>query len=145
MTNYSNGSDSASFLLPWPPSINSVRMAIRGRIISSPRYRDWLDEASKHLATQEIIKFSGPVSVEIALGPPTKRKFDLDNHAKPCIDMLKEHGIIEEDNCDIIQRLTLTIDRSITGAMVTVEPIRFAVTAAGAEALKEDVARGAVA
>jgi Holliday junction resolvase RusA-like endonuclease len=109
-----------SFLVPWPPSVNQMRIAIRGRLISAPEYRDWLDEAGAAVVSQNPDTFIGPVEVDIALGNPNKRKFDIDNRAKAVLDLMVTLGIIEEDNCDILKRLTLYVCPDTRGAMVTV-------------------------
>ena len=112
--------NSASFLVPWPPSVNKMRIAIRGRLISAPEYRDWLVEAGAAVSGQNPDTFTGPVEVDIALGPPRKYKFDIDNRIKPILDLMVTLGIIEDDNCDILTKLTVALDRETCGAMVTV-------------------------
>ena len=42
--------------------------------------------------------YSGRLAVHIMLHAPTRRKFDLDNMAKPILDSLEEAGIYENDN-----------------------------------------------
>jgi Holliday junction resolvase RusA-like endonuclease len=121
--------DAISFVLPFPPSVNSIRTVARGRMISSAAYRDWQQEAGAHLVYQGFqavdgILIPGQVEVEIEFGRSSKRKFDIDNHAKPILDLLVTYGLIEDDNNTILTRLSLIArERGLNGAVVTVIPI----------------------
>jgi Holliday junction resolvase RusA-like endonuclease len=121
--------DAISFVLPFPPSVNSMRTVARGRMISSSVYRDWQQEACAHLVYQgygsaDAILVPGQVEVEIEFGRASKRKFDIDNHAKPILDLLVTYGVIEDDNNTILTRLSLIArERGLNGAVVTVIPI----------------------
>jgi Holliday junction resolvase RusA-like endonuclease len=98
-------------------------------MISSPVYRDWQQEAAAHLVYQgygacDSIVIPGQVEIEIEFGRASKRKFDVDNHAKPILDLLVTHGVIEDDNNTILTRLSLVArERGLNGAVVTVIPI----------------------
>ncbi len=123
--------DAISFVLPFPPSVNSIRTVARGRMISSAAYRDWQQEAGAHLVYQGFqplvgkILIPGQCEVEIEFGRASKRKFDVDNHAKPILDLLVTYGLIEDDNNTILTRLSLVArERGLNGAVVTIIPIR---------------------
>ena len=62
-----------TFLLPWPPSVNGIWRAVRGRNILSQRYRHWREAASKALLLQRPKPVFGPVRVAIELAPPDRR------------------------------------------------------------------------
>jgi len=112
-----------SFVLPWPPSTNSLWRAYRGRNILSFRARQWTLEASKELLAQGARPVHGPVEIEILLRSPTRRKFDPDNRTKAVLDLLVKNYILEDDNNEIIQRLSVAIDNcgEFTGAKVTIK------------------------
>jgi Holliday junction resolvase RusA-like endonuclease len=122
--------DAISFILPFPPSVNSIRTVARGRMISSSVYRDWQQEAGAHLVYQgfqsvDSVLVPGQVEVEIEFGRASKRNFDIDNHAKPILDLLVTYGVIEDDNNTILTRLSLIArERGLNGACVTVIPIK---------------------
>jgi Holliday junction resolvase RusA-like endonuclease len=80
-----------------------------------------MDEAGAAVVSQNPDTFIGPVTVTISYGAPTKRPFDLDNVIKAPLDLIKSLGIIEDDNCHIVKKLTVAVDPEICGAMVTVE------------------------
>ncbi len=111
-------SEAQAFLLPWPPSVNTrERYPTRS-------YLEWVDDAGAAIIAQDVCTTTGTVEIEIELGAPSKRKWDLDNRAKAVLDLLVLHGIIEDDNSKILRRLTLIArDKGLTGAIVTVIPI----------------------
>jgi Holliday junction resolvase RusA-like endonuclease len=47
---------------------------------------------------------TSPVSVDLQVGVPDRRKRDLDNRIKPCLDLLEACGVIENDN--LVHRLS---------------------------------------
>ncbi len=111
--------DAQSFLLPWPPSVNT-----RERY-PTRQYLEWIDDAGAALIAQEARIVGGTVEIEIELAAPSKRKWDLDNRAKAVLDLLVLHEIIEDDNSKIVKRITLIArDEGLCGAMVTVIPIK---------------------
>jgi Holliday junction resolvase RusA-like endonuclease len=111
----------ASFLVPWPPSTNSLWRAIKGRNILSKRYREWMDDAGAAIIKQDVDTFIGPVEVDIQFRAPTKAVWDLDNRCKAILDLMTMLQIIEEDNCRVLKKLTLSIGpEDMCGAMVTV-------------------------
>ena len=81
---------------------------ITGRRIKTPRYKDWLDEASALLAIglrRYARSALSPMAVwVIAPFPPkyfseaTKIKRDCDNLIKPVCDALKTAGVIADDD-----------------------------------------------
>lgn len=88
--------------LPWPPTVNDIWRAVKGRNILSKRYRSWRARALAELVVQRergrLNPVSGPVTVSIDLYPPDGRIFDIDNRIKACLDALVEACIIEADD-----------------------------------------------
>lgn len=93
--------------LPFPPSVNRLYRAVGGRSILSEAYRKWKQEAGLTLISQRPAKIRGPVSVEVELCPPNKRRRDIDNAGfKAVLDLLVNHQIIEADDGTVVKAIT---------------------------------------
>ena len=108
--------------LPFPPSVNRLWRAVKGRNIKSKPYRVWQAHAATELLLQNPTKHEGPVSVSIVVGMPDKRRRDLDNIAKPINDLLVHHQVIQRDDMEFVKKLTQEVDDSFTGIRVQVTP-----------------------
>lgn len=55
---------------------------------------------------------AGPLEIQIVAisGKGWRKNRDLDNLAKPLIDLLKHTGIIEDDNSTIVKKITLLME-----------------------------------
>lgn len=83
--------------LPVPPSTNNLFVARRdgkGRAKTS-EYKAWVEAAGKWIMTQPRRLIDGPVRVEIEA--PVGRTRDIDNIAKPTLDLLVTMGVIQDD------------------------------------------------
>lgn len=96
-----------AIVLPYPPSINALYRAVKGRNILSEKYRQWQYEAGQVLGLQRPARVSGPVSITVELTPPDKRKRDIDNAGfKAVLDLLVKHRVIEADDSSIVREIT---------------------------------------
>jgi len=84
--------------LLYPPSVNRLWRYGRGRAFKTKAYNDWLEAGEARLLAFNLQSFDGPVSVEMAVGRPDKRRRDLDNIVKPCLDLLERVGVFEDDS-----------------------------------------------
>lgn len=87
------------FQLPMPPSTNNLFVTLAtGRRAKSKLYRGWLKTAGWELLRQRV-KPCGKdrVVVTIAATRPSRRR-DLDNLAKPILDLLVRHAILKDDS-----------------------------------------------
>ena len=114
-----DGHDSA-INLPFPPSTNRLWRVVDGRAICSKPYREWIEAAGAELMSQRPRKHQGPVAVSIRVGMPDGRKRDLDNLQKACLDLLRRHGVIEEDHSGILRDLRISIGEGFVGARIEV-------------------------
>jgi len=57
-------------------------------------------------------KFTGPLSLNIIVNMPDKRRRDLDNLLKPILDVLGDYGVYEDDSQ--IDDLRITKDKSLS-------------------------------
>ena len=113
-----------TYFLPWPISANARMGVVNGRQILTTMARKWYAHAAEELMVQRPKAVKGPVEIDIKLVPPNKRRFDIDNKAKTTLDALVKSLIIEDDDCSIVKKLTLSLDgvRDKPGAYVTVSP-----------------------
>jgi len=92
--------------LPWPPSVNRLWRAARGRVHLDPKARTWREEAQWALrlrwGRQEPLE--GPVVIHILAVPPDHRRRDLDNLGKSVLDAL--NGLVIGDDSQV-RRLLL--------------------------------------
>jgi Holliday junction resolvase RusA-like endonuclease len=107
-----------------PPSANESYANKRGggRTTTS-KYRDWQQLAWVQLKpTSEPVQ--SPVKIEIHIGKCNQAR-DLDNFAKPTIDLLKKIGWIKDDNLlhvtwvDVRKRFGIVPDGKIEIAVTT--------------------------
>lgn len=89
-----------------PPSVNAMFTNIPGRgRIKTARYREWASAAGWDFNGKGRI--SGPFIFRMVLSRENTRKgSDLDNRVKAPMDLLKTHGIIEDDS--LCQSLTVS-------------------------------------
>ena len=86
-----------------PPNSTTIKLSYPPSA-KSPEYRKWLDHSillAKSQFHQDTYKCE--LHVELFIGVPDKRKRDLDNRIKPCLDLLQASGILEDDS--LIHRL----------------------------------------
>lgn len=84
-------------LLPIPPSVNGMWINIPGRgRARSKDYRRWKTAAGWELMLQKPKKIVGPYEVRILIGRKSRRA-DIDNRIKGLVDLLVEHGVVEDD------------------------------------------------
>lgn len=115
-----------TFALPMPPSLNNAYVNVRGRgRVKSAAFKAWITEAGWEIKLQwpplpkgKVI-FTGPipVKVDIAFEKP-KRRSDLDNRAKPLLDLLTAMYVWSDDSQAHDLRLRWA---DVKGCVVTVE------------------------
>ena len=88
------------FLLPWPPTVNSMFGQKPGRKrYQSKKYKDWIDGALAAVRRQKVEEnYTGNVAVTLRMGAPDKRKRDLDNYVKPILDLITKTDIWADDS-----------------------------------------------
>jgi len=108
----------SDFLLPFPPSVNSM-YAGKARRYKSPRYKKWIDQAQVMACKQKLpVWVNGPVQVQLDFVKPDKRKRDLDNLAKAVLDFCTDAQVWKDD-CQV-EHLTLRwVEADFVGVKVT--------------------------
>lgn len=86
-----------SFVLPFPPTVNTLTTVIRGRKVNSAGAKSYKKECA--LAMQGRHEpIIGRVSLLIELYPPDKRNRDASNYIKAVEDCMTEAGIWIDDS-----------------------------------------------
>lgn len=106
--------------LPLPTSTNRLHKWAGKRVVSSPEYEAWIEEAGYRLNGQHPKPIKGPVELEYQVG---KSRRDLGNIEKAATDLLVRHGIIEGDGPGIVRKISLALDASVEGVRVTITPL----------------------
>tara|TARA_Y100001973_G_scaffold12038_2_gene16570 strand:+ start:2235 stop:2594 length:360 start_codon:yes stop_codon:yes gene_type:complete len=83
----------------YPPSANRLWRFFKNRPVKSSIYKYWLENMCEEINEQfkhPVITF--PVHISLSVGLPDRRKRDLDNRIKPCLDLLEYAQVLENDN-----------------------------------------------
>jgi Holliday junction resolvase RusA-like endonuclease len=111
-------------LLPYPPSVNAIwRYSGKGRAYLTPEAKTW-KAAAAWAVKGTLLKGStavlGPFHAYIEVGRPDKRKRDLDNLLKVCLDAAKDGGAIRDDSD--AQSISARWVDDLKGVRITITP-----------------------
>ena len=102
-------------------SANSIRASFYNRgvvkSVKSSQYTKWIKEQ----IIDKSYQFVGDVEISIKLYCKNKQRKDIDNLAKPCLDLLTSCGIIKDDSN--VQKITLekVYDNNFNGFDVKID------------------------
>jgi Holliday junction resolvase RusA-like endonuclease len=102
--------------LPRPPSVNNLFSTIGRKRVTSKRYKEWQTEAGWELQRQRPGRITGEWQCDIAL--PIGTVADLDNLAKPILDLLVTHEVVPDDK--FCTRLTVAKAKTLGRCIITV-------------------------
>lgn len=106
------------FILPVPPSVNSMFVNVPGKgRIKSKDYKKWISEAGWLLKAARVRPVTGRVEIALVIAEPKRETSDLDNRTKACLDLLVEHGIIEDDSSKYVRKITQSWGSKDLGGM----------------------------
>ena len=100
------------YTLPYPPSVNHYYRHVGARVLISSEGRKYREAVWLAVLEQGRKRHEGPVSVELLVSPPDKRRRDLDNVLKGLLDALAHAGVYEDDS----QIDSLTVKRGRPGS-----------------------------
>lgn len=87
-----------TFALPYPPSCNHAWRRVGNRVIVSKEVRKFRERVQWIVRSQEVERFTGPLTVTVILAPPDNRKRDIDNPVKALLDALGKAGVYGDDS-----------------------------------------------
>jgi crossover junction endodeoxyribonuclease RusA len=97
-------SEPVTFTLPWCPSVNRMWRTphsgpLAGRTMLSREGRDYRKSCANAVLAQRVAPhvLLGKLAVHIIACPPDRRRFDLDNRLKACLDGIQNCGVIADD------------------------------------------------
>lgn len=117
--------------LPLPPSINSYWRSVSLRsgvtkVLISKEGRQWKKKALQIAAMQRPARLEGDVDVTMRVYFKDRRR-DLDNVAKPALDLLQAAGIVENDRQVARLELVRGFDKGNPRIEIAVEEIAIAI------------------
>jgi crossover junction endodeoxyribonuclease RusA len=87
------------FRLPWPPSLNTYYVCIRGRKVLSRKGRLYAEEVSRLVKRYGIdYEIGEQIFVDIKLAPPRNGLWDSDNYTKALFDSITKAGVWKDDS-----------------------------------------------
>lgn len=105
--------------LPWPPTANNLHAVVRGRKVLSRKGREYRGLVAAACAMQHAQRFGDArLAVTLTLHPPDRRRRDIANSEKACMDALVFAGIIRDDSQ--IDQLTITRGEVTKGGLLAV-------------------------
>lgn len=112
---------------PIPAKKNSRIVLRGGRNIPSEAYRKWHDSQIGMLESlrKRHGAFTCPVAVSVGVAFGDRRRRDLDNALSSVLDLVKDSGLISDDDWGHVPRMTCEVlDTRAHYALVTVAPFR---------------------
>lgn len=108
----------ASIRLPWPPSTNNAYATVRGRRVKTKAARDYTDRVQYALHTSPPwrrarygLKRSHRLRVTLTAHPPDRRRRDLGNLEKLCIDSVFAWLGLDDSQIDELLLRRADLDR----------------------------------
>ncbi len=123
-----------TFSLPYPPSANKIWRNLGDRVVKSADYRQWLFAANAAIPFAARGVITGRCGVTVIADRPDRRARDIDNLAKPILDVLKPQknlplkGVIRDDHLVAPLVLDWSSEEPVANPMVrvTITPVEAA-------------------
>ena len=98
-----------TFNLPIPPSVNKIWRRSKNGMFKSANYQKWILLARVSLSQieSEVVWPQVNIIITINGGKGWRSNRDIDNVPKGILDSLVLEGIIPDDNCDIVRKMTV--------------------------------------
>lgn len=110
------------------PSKKNNRVVLKNGVnIPSREFRAWhranISELKRRALEHGV--FTSPVSISVGIGFKNRIRRDLDNALTSVLDLLKDSGIIEDDDWNHVRRVSCeVVDTSSDYALVTIAPFK---------------------
>lgn len=90
------------------PSKKNSKMIVRGRLISSTKYRERQKAMIHYMSTEYwVCRQYDSCEMHITIYFPDRRKSDLTNKAESIMDLLVDYWILQDDSHDVVYSLHL--------------------------------------
>lgn len=96
-------------ILPYPPTINHYWRHVGQRVLISQKGREYRTAVATYLKSKGVKALTGPLSIDIKLDMPDRRRRDIDNVLKALLDSLESGGAFLDDN----QIIRLAIEKVV--------------------------------
>jgi Holliday junction resolvase RusA-like endonuclease len=104
-----------------PPSANALTFnKAEGGRAHTAKYTKWIRDARWALLAQRARPVAGLVRITIEVSRSSGA--DLDNIAKPAIDLLVAHGILEDDRQAFVDEVRLKWADDVEALRITIRP-----------------------
>ena len=107
------------FHLPYPPSVNHYWRRVGQRTLISRGGRAFRAAVCSLLAAQGVRPITGPLTVDVVIHPPDRRRRDIDNVQKALLDALQYGGAYADDSQ--IVRLAIEKGKPVEGGKTIVQ------------------------
>lgn len=93
-----------ALVLPMPPGVNNRMFCAGKRMVLTPRYRAWKQDAVKEIMDcfshydAEYLPCDSRYRVTMLISFRTRRKADIDGFIKPVLDAITESGVAWDDD-----------------------------------------------
>ena len=94
--------------IPCPPSANALFIRMRGKTIKTATYDRWISAAG-WLMKAARVQSMGAARCMVEIQAKANNRRDLDNFAKPIMDLLVSMGVIRDDRMSIVREIRLTV------------------------------------
>lgn len=113
-----------SFILPFPPSVNTKYKMSKGRRSKGDAVIAWEVRAKNALNIQNVQRVVGRVILEYALDTPDNRGRDAANYEKYVTDFLVHQNILQDDCARYIKGIyTYWNDTQGNAIHITITPV----------------------
>lgn len=103
--------------LPYPNSANTHWRSARGRTYVSASGLRYRAKVGDYISEHGLKAPKGFLEIIIALHPDSKRRSDIDNRIKPCLDALTCAGFWEDDS--LVSKITVERMDIVKGGKAT--------------------------
>ena len=88
-----------------PPSTNSLFASVGNRRVKTRNYRDWIELSEYQICKQSpVSKIIAVIPYSVSIAVNVNRRRDIDNIAKPVLDLLVAKRIVVDDRyCDLLE------------------------------------------
>ena len=109
------------FDLPFPPSVNTLRASVRGRLITSSDGRKYYKAVADRMAE---LRLSGegiakPVTISLVMHHKMNARYDVSNYLKAYEDALVKCGFLVDDH--LIEYASIKKGEKVAGGKLVVK------------------------